>query len=96
MLVATSQKNKTPVTRLRVSYDPNKKQEISRIIYKDHFKYCRIAYSTDICVGARVANDGINYLHEIDLYNGSYSTIIDIIYNNNRSTGPNDREHELL
>ena len=53
---------------------------------KTHFKYSRIVYLTDICVGARVSIDDINYLPETGLYNGAYGTIIDNMYKNGRST----------
>ena len=39
---------------------------------------------------------GINYLPGIGLYNGAYDIIIDTVYKNNRSAGPNDREHDPL
>ena len=43
-----------------------------------------------------MAIDGVNHLPEIGLYNGSYGTIIGIIYKNNWTTGPNDKEHDPL
>ena len=96
MLVSTSRKNKTPVARLGVNYSPMKQQRSARIVNKTHFRYCRITHSTDICVGSRVAIDGVNYLPAICLYNGAYGTIIDIVYKNNQTAGPNDKEHDLL
>ena len=79
ILVAISQKNNIPVSRLRVSYGSNKEQGNSWTLDKNHFKYCRTSHSTDICVGTRVVIDDINYLPEIGLYNGAYSTIIDTV-----------------
>ena len=79
-----------------MSYCSIKQQCTSRIVDKTHFKYCRTTHLTDICVGARVAIDGVNYLREIGLYSGAYGTIIDIVYKNNRTTGLNDREHDPL
>ena len=63
---------------------------------KTHFKYNMIKYSIDICVGVRVAIDGINYLPKIGLYNGSYNTVVNSVYKNGRSTGPNGREYDPL
>ena len=96
MLVATSRKNKAPLARLRMSYCSMKQQETSRIIDRTHFKYYSITHLTDIYVGVRVAIDDDNYLPEIGLYNGAYGTIIDIVYKNNQTTGPNHKEHDPL
>ena len=73
-----------------------KQQWNAWIVDNNHFRYCRITHSTDICVDVRVAIDGVDYLPETGLYNGVYSTIIDIVYRNNPTTGPNDTEHEPL
>ena len=69
---------KTPVARLGVSYCSMKQQGNARIVDKTHFRYCIITHLTDTCVGTRVAIDGINYLPAVGLYNGTYSTIMDI------------------
>ena len=50
---------------------------------------------TDLCIGARVAINKVNFLPEVGLYNGSIGTIIDIVYQTS-SVGPNDKEHNHL
>jgi len=96
MLVAKSKQTGNPVARLKAQWGTNKQQG-GRLpsANKSHFYNMKITHDTDICVGARVAIDGYNYLPEIGLYNGAFGTVQEIVYKN-RPKGPNDKEKDPL
>ena len=96
MLVAKSKGTGQPVARLQAQWGTNKQQG-GRLpsTVKSHFYNMKITHATDICVGARVAIDGYNFLPEIGLYNGAFGTVEEIVYKN-RPRGPNDKENNSL
>ena len=96
MLVAKSKNTGQPVARLQAQWGTNKQQG-GRLpsTVKSHFYNMKITHATDICVGARVAIDGYNFLPEIGLYNGAFGTVEEIVYKN-RPRGPNDKENNSL
>ena len=49
---------------------------------------------TDLCVGAKVAIFGINYVPELGLYNGARGTLVDIVYDEGQT--PNSKENYHL
>lgn len=95
-LVQTSRTRNVPIARLDCWYDTVKLQNGSenRVI-KSHFDKTMFTDHTDLCIGARVAINKVNFLPEVGLYNGSIGTIIDIVYQTS-SVGPNDKEHNHL
>ena len=50
--------------------------------------------STDLCVHAKVAIGGINFVPEIGLYNGARGEIVDIVYKT--MAGPNNKHEDHL
>lgn len=97
-LVDTSKRDRVPVAMLDCYYDSNKEQGMHlNKPYLSHFKFKDSSYidHTDICIGARVAIQTVNYLPEIGLYNGAFGTVKEIVYHD-RPLGPNDKEHNHL
>ncbi len=85
-----------PVARLDCTYDTkrlsgDKEQTVCYSCF-DQNSYDK---HTDICVGAKVAISNVNFLPEIELYNGAISDIIEIVYND-RPVGPNNKQHYHL
>ena len=92
-LVETSKRLKVPVARLDCWYDTNRLQNGSeRCGVKSHFDPRSYVDHTDICVGARVAINKVNFLPEVGLYNGSIGTVKEIVYRTS-VVGPNDKQH---
>ncbi len=60
-----------------------------------HFDQNSYDQHTDIRIGARVAISTVTFLSEIGLYNGAIGDVIEIVYND-RSVGPNDKQHYHL
>lgn len=96
MLAMTSKETGNPVARLKAHWGTNKHQGGHRTTAnKQHFHDKKITHATDICVRARVAIDGYNFLPQIGLYNGAFGEVIDIVYKN-RPKGPNDKDNNAL
>ena len=96
MLAQTSKETGNPVARLKAHWGTNKQQGgHTTTANRNHFRGRKITEATDICVSARVAIDGLNFLPEIGLYNGAFGTVIDIVYKN-RPKGPNDKVNDAL
>ena len=97
-LVQTSKQNSVPVAMMDCFYETNREQGMK---LNDpnitHFEYKKSSYiaHTDICIGARVAIQTVNFLPEIGLYNGAIGTVTEIVYQD-RPLGPNDKEHNHL
>ena len=63
-------------------------------VNKKHFKASNLVLSTDLCVHAKVAIGGINFIPELGLYNGARGEIVDIVYKT--MAGPNNKHEDHL
>ena len=95
-LVQASKNGDVPVARIDCWYDTIKLQNgPDNRVCKSHFDKSTFTDHTDMCVGARVAINKVNFLPEVGLYNGSIGTVIDIVYKNS-TVGPNDKQSNHL
>jgi hypothetical protein len=71
-----------PVARLDCTYDTKRlSRDKEQTVCYSHFDQKSNDQHTDICVGARVAISNVNFLPEIELYNGAIGDVIEIVYN---------------
>ncbi|EJK63663.1 hypothetical protein THAOC_15666, partial [Thalassiosira oceanica] len=85
------ERKETPSGQARVSMDL---QQSPIQVNKKHFNTSNLVLSTDLCVRAKVAIGGINYVPELGLYNGARGEIVDIVYKT--MAGPNNKHEDHL
>ena len=81
LLAETSNRTKNPVARLRYVPKQTARKE-NCDLEKPLWKKPDVTTPTDICVGAKVAINAINYEPSWGLYNGASGTVVDIVYDN--------------
>ena len=85
-----------PVAGLDCTYDTKRlSRDKEQTVCYSHFDQKSNDQHTDICVGARVAISNVNFLPEIELYNGAIGDVIEIVYYD-RPVGPNNKERYHL
>ena len=85
-LRALSLEQKVPIARMDCHYTSiSDKFGVKR----SHFQKGKYVQHTDICLGARVAIDAVNFIPELGLYNGAIGTVVEINYDT--PEGPNNK-----
>ena len=94
-LVKLSSESKTPVARLSCKWHSLRDQgDGLESVSRWHFDQKKLVLHTDLCVGARTAIHGMNFVPEAGLYNGARGTIVDIVYDAGK--GPNNKQGDHL
>ena len=94
-LVKLSSESKTPVARLSCKWHSLRDQgDGLESVSRWHFDQKKLVLHTDLCVGARTAIHGMNFVPEAGLYNGARGTIVDIVYD--AGEGPNNKQGDHL
>ena len=90
ILAMLSNRTKRPVARLQYAWKQAKtkpnvnatNQKENGYLEKRHWQSKAVTAQTDICIGAKVAINAINYEPSWGLYNGATGTVVDIVYDN--------------
>ena len=94
MLVATQNRLKVPIARLRCQFKSNILGNST--VYTSHFYGKKLQYMLDVCVGSNVCLETINIDPNAGLFIGAIGTVIDIVYDEEHSVGPNTDGVESL
>ena len=88
-------KSKHPVARLKAHWICSRQQVHGQAVASmSHFDTTSLVKQTDLCVGAKVAISGINYVPQLGLYNGARGTLVDIVYDEGQT--PNSKQNYHL
>ena len=85
MLIKTQKKNKQPIARLNCIYQSNK----GRTVNASHLRGKNTIFKLDICVGAQVCLEIANINPNAGLYVGSIGRVVEIVYGDGHTVGPN-------
>lgn len=94
MLVRTQNRLKVPIARLRCQFKSNVIGHST--VYHSHFHGQKMQYTLDVCVGAKVCLETVNIDANAGLFVGAIGNVIDIIYDEQHSVGPNGQDGETL
>lgn len=86
-LVKTHKRLGVPIARLRCQFGSNIRSDAPGHV--SHFFGKKILFTLDVCVGAHVSLETANIDPNSGLYVGAIGKVIDIVYDENNSTGPN-------
>ena len=94
MLVETQKRLKVPIARLRCQFKSNRLG--STTVYTSHFYGQKLQYLFDVCVGANVCLETVNIDATAGLFVGAIGNVVDIVYDEHHSVGPNTDGVESL
>ena len=96
-LIAKSRELKVPVARLRSKWSTCRKQTGKGKVPQPaptHFDNGTVVPFSDVCVGAKVSIDTVNFEPRWGLFNGVTGVIVDFVYDT--ITGPNELDKPVL
>ena len=83
------------MARLKAHWSCSRQQVHGQAVASmSHFDIKSLVKQTDLCVGAKVAIFGINYVRQLGLYNGARGTLADIMYDEGQT--PNSKQNYHL
>ena len=94
MLVKTQKRLSVPVARLRCQFKSN--MVGNPTVYQSHFFGKKMLYTLDVSVGVHVCLETANIDPNSGLYVGAIGKVIDIVYDEQHSVGPNTNGVESL
>lgn len=94
MLVETQKRLKVPIARLRCQFKSNMLGNTT--VYTSHFYGQKLQYLFDVCVGANVCLETVNIDATAGLFVGAIGNVVDIVYDDHHSVGPNTDGVESL